>query len=412
MSSELKVEGKRSHDWARTNMPAYILTEANLRKQIRKSGRNPFNGKLIAACLHISKETSVLVRSLANFGAQVVLVAANPLSSQSEVISFLRSTGIEVNAKRDETTAEYKNEIGKAARKEPDLIIDDGGELHIAYERSGKRSCIGGTDETTSGTTRLQALSRAGRLRYPVIAVNEAKTKHIFDNKYGTGQSAIDGILRATGLLLASKKVVVAGYGWVGSGVAARARGMGARVIVTEVDPMRALEAYLDGYEVLPMNKAAEIGELFLTCTGQTSVIRREHFLKMNDGAIVGNVGHFNTEIDVTSLFVLGTKLENVRQGLTRVQIGNKSIYLLNQGRVVNLVSAEGHPPEVMQFSFSNQLLCLHYIASGKMKRENLVHGVPEEIDHLVSNFALEAFRLKIDKLGQKQKKYAGSFER
>lgn len=412
MSDHLEEEGRRSHDWARRNMPAYVLAETYLLKEIKRRGKNPFNGKVVSACLHISKETSVFVRSLANFGAQVFLVAANPLSSKPELISFLRSTGIEVNAKRDETTAEYKYEIEKAARRQPDLIIDDGGELHVAYEGTGLKSSFGGTDETTSGTTRLRALSAAGRLRYPVIAVNESKTKRIFDNKYGTGQSAIDGILRSTGLLLASKKVVVAGFGWVGSGVAARARGMGARVIVTEVDPLRALEAHLEGYEVLPMNKAAEIGDLFLTCTGQTSVIRRDQFLKMNDGAIVGNIGHFNTEVDVSSLFRLGTKIENVRKGLTRVQIGNKSIYLLNQGRVANLVSAEGHPPEVMQFSFSNQLLCLHYLASGMMKSENIVHCVPEEIDKLVSNLALEAFKLKVDNLDQKQKKYAQSFER
>lgn len=409
--TELVEKGRVSFDWARSNMPAFALAERHLRSEIKKFGRNPLRGKKIAASLHVSKETSVLIAALVGLGAEITLVAANPLSSQPEMIAYLSSIGVEVNAKRGETEQEYKKAINSAARKEPDLIIDDGAELHVAYSSTGSKSCIGGTDETTSGTDRLRVLAERGRLRYPVFAVNEAQTKHIFDNRYGTGQSTMDGLLRATSLLIAGKVVVVAGYGWVGSGVALRARGLGARVIVTEVNPVRALEAHLNGFEVQTMNKAAELGDIFLTCTGQTDVIRREHFLRMRGGAIVGNAGHFNREIDVKGLFRLGDKVEQVREGLTRVSVNGKSIFLLTQGRVVNLASAEGHPPEVMQFSFSNQLLCLYRLAAGKERGKGVLQ-VPKEIDDLVASLSLKAFHLRIDSLSSRQTKYAQTFTR
>ncbi|MHB8567007.1 MAG: adenosylhomocysteinase [Nitrososphaerales archaeon] len=409
--SELLERGIMSHNWARQNMPAFVLTEEYVKKKLSGSRHNPFKGTKIAASLHVSKETSVLISALNDLGANIRLVAANPLSSQPEIISYLSSRGVEVGAKRGETMSEYKKEIKFAAESKPELIIDDGAELHVAYSKLSSRSCFGGTDETTSGTMRLRALSSRGLLRYSVFAVNEAITKHIFDNRYGTGQSAIDGLLRATGLLIAGKIVVVAGYGWVGSGVALRARGLGARVIVTEVDPIKALEAHMDGFEVTCMKNASRIGNIFLTCTGQTRVLRKEHFKSMPDKAILGNIGHFNSEIDVKALFEIGDRVEQVREGLSKIDLNRKRLYLLNQGRVINLISAEGHPPEVMQLSFSNQLLCLFYLASER-PRKKIVMEVPKKIDDLVSRFALNGFNLEIDSLDREQVKYSRSFVR
>ncbi len=429
--SSLEEQGRLSFHWARRNTPLFRLAERFVQRQISLGRKeNPFLGLRIAACLHVSKETAVLMESLNRFGAKILLVAANPLSSQPEIVAFLSSLGIEVRARRDETASEYEKEIELAAASQPDLIIDDGAELHVAYASNisgrnsrAKRTCFGGTDETTSGTIRLRALDRRRLLTYPVIAVNEAPTKHIFDNKYGTGQSTIDGLIRSTGLLLAGKVVVVVGFGWVGSGVAARAKGMGSRVIVTEVNPIRALEAHLEGFEVMRMIDAACIGEVFLTCTGQTGVITSSDIAKMRDGAILANVGHFEREIDVRSLFRVADRVSEVRAGIAEFEIksqsgrSRKSIFLLNQGRVVNLASAEGHPPEIMQLSFANQLLSLHYLASrkhkskkGVAKRVELVMPVPREIDEMVSRFALKAFVLKIDSLRKDQMKYSDSY--
>jgi adenosylhomocysteinase len=412
MNDELLKQGRESYSWARHNMPAVLLAES----AVKKKKRLPFKGLLLAASLHVSKETAVLLCALKNLGLSIKLAAANPLSSQSDIVAYLNSEGIEVNAKREESISEYNAALRHLARSEPDLIVDDGGQLHVEYWKSKVDSCFGGTDETTSGTHRLRALDARGELKYPVIVVNEAKTKYLFDNRYGTGQSSIDGVLRATDALLAGKVVVVAGYGWVGKGVAMRARGFGSRVIVTEVSPLRATEAYLDGYDVMPMQRASSLGDIFLTCTGQTDAISKEHFLKMKNGAVVGNCGHFDTEINVRQLVALSSSIELVRANLERYNIGkSKAIYLLCQGRVVNLVAGEGHPPEIMQFSFANQLLCLDYlvsnrseIARGKIK----LLSVPEQIDDLVSEFALRCFRLDIDKLSAKQKKYGWSFIR
>jgi adenosylhomocysteinase len=411
MTNELELTGKAQFDWARKRMPAIHLAEDFIR---RKNSNRIFKGLHLAACLHVSKETGVLVSSLRALGMETNLIAANPLSSQSEIVAYLSSIEIKVSGRRNESVLEYQNDIKRAAKSSPDLIVDDGGELHVAYSKSGSTSCFGGTDETTSGTQRLRALERKHLLRYPVIPVNEAKTKHLFDNKYGTGQSSLDGLIRATGLLIAGKVVVVSGYGWVGKGVAMRARGLGARVIVTEVEPVRALEAHLDGYEVLPMNSAIKLGEIFLTCTGQIDVIGKEHFGKMKDGAILGNCGHFDQEIDVVSLEDLSKKRNEVRSNVEEFLMGGKSIYLLCKGRVVNLIAAEGHPPEVMQLSFATQLLSLYYLVSHKEKLENN-HGlieVPREIEDLVFSFALRSFNLKIDRLNNKQKKYSLAFNR
>jgi len=393
-------------------MPVLDLALNHLSNKVR--GKKPFQGLRIAMCLHVSKETSVLVEGIHSLGADVKLVAANPLSSQDEIAKFLSSIGVSVSAKSGETVEEYTSSIKSAASCDPQLIVDDGGELHVAYSKTGSNSCFGGTDETTTGTTRLRGLYREGKLRYPVIPVNEAETKHIFDNKYGSGQSAIDGLLRATGLLLTGKTLVVAGYGWVGRGVAERARGMGARVVVTEVNGLKALEAQMDGYEVVPMIDAASLGDIFLTCTGQIEVLRQEHFQKMKNGAILGNVGHFDSEIDVADLYKMAVRVQQIREHLTRFELpDHRSILLLSRGRVINLVGAEGHPPEIMQLSFADQLLSLYYLLNHqdelKESKPKLLQ-FPKEIDLLVTKFAVDCFGLKIDFLTDKQKRYSESY--
>lgn len=410
---ELSDRGRLSFQWAKSHMPVMMLAERYVRKKVSK---RQFENLNLAACLHVSKETSVLINSLNSLGLKIRLVAANPLSSQDKISSFLLSIGVDVRAKRGESVTEYQSEIYDAANSRPDLIVDDGGDLHVAYSNTDSNSCFGGTDETTSGTTRLAALERGLKLRYPAIPVNEARTKHLFDNRYGTGQSAIDGLIRATGLLLAGKTLVVAGYGWVGKGVSERGRGLGARVIITEVDPIRGLEAKLDGFEVLRMKEAAEIGDIFLTCTGQISIINSAHFGLFKDGAILGNAGHFNQEIDTRALLRRGIVAEQVRNGVAKITMPNsKSIYLLDQGRVVNLISAEGHPPEIMQLSFANQLLSVYYLVSHRKElacSQKKLLDFPESIDELVGKFAMQGFGLHIDTLTRKQNQYARSFMR
>ena len=394
-------------------MPAFVLAENYVKSKLTQSV--PFRGLKLAACLHVSKETSVLINSLRNLGLEITLAAANPLSSQEEISAFLLSREVKVLGHKGETGDEYHKDILEVAKSSPDLIIDDGGELHLAYASTKGQSCFGGTDETTTGTNRLRVLDRGGKLRYPVLPVNEAATKYIFDNKYGTGQSSVDGLLRATGLLVAGKTIVVAGYGWVGKGVAKRLGALGAKIVVTEIDPIKALEAHLDGHSVLPMNQAAAIADIILTCTGQKSVLSAAHFKLLRDGAIIGNLGHFDLEIDVTQLFNSGSRIEQVRPNVTKVQLAGemrRSVFLLSQGRVVNLAAAEGNPPEVMQFSFANQLLAIHYLVKhrNELDRNNTkLLPFPAEIDSMVADFALKAFRLKIDHLSQDQVRYARS---
>ena len=415
--TESSIErGRASFNWALSHMPALRLAAEYVKR--KSHSKQIFHGLTLAACLHVSKETSVLIHALHELGLDVKLVAANPLSSQPDIVSFLSSDGIEVRARRNETAQEYEEEIRNVAKSGPDLIVDDGGELHAAYASLKIVTCFGGTDETTSGTQRLASLEEAGMLKYPVIPVNEAKTKHLFDNRYGTGQSALDGLIRSTGLLLAGKRIVVAGYGWVGKGVAEKSRGMGAKVTVTEVDPIRALEAMLDGFDVCPMMEAVQSADVILTCTGQIDVLASKHLSSLKDGVILGNVGHFEQEIDVKALFRRAESLEQVRDGIARVGIREngkvKSVYLVSQGRVINLAAAEGHPPEVMQLSFSNQLLSLDYLVRNRseLKSKKKVLPFPKEIDELVSEFALRAFNLKIDRLTARQRKYEGSFNR
>lgn len=391
-------------------MPVLKLAENYVKESSRS--KKTLVGLYLAACLHISKESAVFLDALSRLGMRIRLVAANPLSSQNEIAGFLNERGIKVFGKKGESVRSYKSEIRRAALSKPDLIIDDGGELHVAYARSESLSCFGGTDETTSGTHRLLALAREGLLRYNAIPVNEARTKHLFDNKYGTGQSSIDGLLRATSLLIAGKAVVVAGYGWVGKGIAMRAKGLGARVIVTEVDPIKALEAHLDGYQVTSMKTAARFGDIFLTCTGQIGVISVSEMRAMKEGAILGNCGHFDQEIDLPALESLATNRRKIRENVEEFVLSRKSLYLLCEGRVINLVAAEGHPPELMQLSFATQLLSLYYLATHRHELKGKVLAVPEDVERLVGGFALDSFNLKIDRLNSKQKKYLSSFNR
>ncbi|PNV81310.1 MAG: adenosylhomocysteinase, partial [Fervidicoccus sp.] len=359
------------------------------------------------------KETAVLVRTLVSWGAEVFLAASNPLSTQDEIAAALVDEGVNVFAKRGESTEEYFNAIKILAEKKPDIVIDDGGDLHAYLHEKAREiaeSVKGGTEETTTGVMRLRSLEREGRLIYPVFAVNDALTKHMFDNRYGTGQSTIDGLLRATNMLIAGKTVVVAGYGWVGKGIALRARGMGARVIITEVDPVRALEAVMDGYEVMPMSKAAEVGDVFITATGNKDVIRWEHMKKMKDGVVLGNSGHFNVEVSVSELEKNSEGWREIRKNLREYRLkGGKKLYLVGEGRLMNLVAAEGHPSEVMDMSFANQALAVKLIAESE-KLEPRVLTVPRELDYEIASLKLEAMGIEIDSLTEDQKRYVQSW--
>ncbi|MGC9115349.1 MAG: adenosylhomocysteinase [Fervidicoccaceae archaeon] len=400
-------EGKMQIEWAERNMPVLL----SLRKKY--SEKQPLRNMKVSACLHVTKETAVLVRTLVSWGAEVFLAASNPLSTQDEIAAALVDEGVNVFAKRGESTEEYFNAIKILAEKKPDIVIDDGGDLHAYLHEKAREiaeSVKGGTEETTTGVMRLRSLEREGRLIYPVFAVNDALTKHMFDNRYGTGQSTIDGLLRATNMLIAGKTVVVAGYGWVGKGIASRARGMGARVIITEVDPVRALEAVMDGYEVMPMSKAAEVGDVFITATGNKDVIRWEHMKKMKDGVVLGNSGHFNVEVSVSELEKNSEGWREIRKNLREYRLkGGKKLYLVGEGRLMNLVAAEGHPSEVMDMSFANQALAVKLIAESE-KLEPRVLTVPRELDYEIASLKLEAMGIEIDSLTEDQKRYVQSW--
>ena len=374
----------------------------------------PLKGITLGFCLHITKETSVLLMGAKELGATVACCGGNPLTTQDDIAAFLASQGINVYSWYGQSVKEYDWCIDQVLKHKPIILTDDGADMNIKAhfdKRFKNLEILGATEETTAGVTRIRAVENQGKLRYPVILVNEAYTKHMFDNRYGTGQSTIDGYLRAMNLLMASKRVVVVGYGWVGRGVASRCRGMGSKVIVTEVDPVKALEAHMDGFEVMPMSKAAKIGDIFITCTGMTSVIRKEHILQMKNGAIMGNVGHFDVEIDSEFLLKKSKSVREVRPSLDECVLKNgKKVYLIGQGRLANLVAAEGHPPEVMAQSFSNQILSVLYILKNHKKMENKIVNVPEEIDIQVAVDALTAMDVRIDKLTPEQIKYANSW--
>jgi adenosylhomocysteinase len=404
----LAEQGKTSYEWAKNHMK--ILT--NTVDRLKRS--QPLRGIRLGICLHITKETSVLIMGAKELGAEVSACGANPLSTQDDIAAFLDENGINIYAWQGQTTKEYDWCIEQMLSHKPQILTDDGSDCHSKVHGNSKFSSLkimGGTEETTTGVIRLKALANQKKLRYPVISVNDAYTKHMFDNRYGTGQSTIDGYFRSMNLLFAGKRVVVAGYGWVGRGVASRANGMGSKVFVTEVDPIRALEAHMDGYEVLPMSDAAKIGDIFITATGQTGVIRKEHVLKMKEGAVLGNVGHFDVEVDAHFLLNESKSVKQVRPNLDECLLKNgKRVYLIGKGRIANLVAAEGHPPEVMAQSFSNQLLSMIHIAKNHKKIGKKVITVPQEIDTQIAVDALNAMDVKIDKPTPTQIKYAKSW--
>jgi adenosylhomocysteinase len=382
-------------------------------ERIKSKNENakPLSGYRLGLCLHITKETSVLVMAAKQLGADIALCSANPLSVQEDIAAFLEMEGVKVFAWKGETLKEYKDGIAKVVKCKPQIITDDGAELHIQAHRSNVKNVVGGTEETTSGVRRLESLESKNMLSYPVIKVNDANTKHTFDNKYGTGQSTIDGILRSTGIFLAGKQVVVCGYGWVGKGLSLRARGMGAIVTVTEVDPIKALEAHMDGFNVNRLSNVAASADMFVTCTGQTNVIREEHIKKMKSGAMLANAGHFDVEIDVNYVYTRGDSAVTVRPNVESITIGGKRIFLLSKGRVVNLIGAEGHPPEIMALSFANQLLSIIFICRNHHKMQKCTYGVPNEIDVSVAKYALESMNIKIDSMTERQISYRTGWE-
>ena len=392
--------GELSFLWAKDHMGILKkITEKVLRGQ-------PLAGRRLGFCLHITKETSVLIMAAQELGAEIAACPANPLTTQDDIASFLCEKGVTVYAWRGQTDKEFRECLNKVIQFKPEIVTDDGAELHVQANNIKCQSILGGTEETTTGVNRLRALQGKKSLLYPVIGVNDASTKYLFDNRYGTGQSTIDGLMRATGVFMAGKHVIVCGYGWVGKGVASRASGMGAIVTVTEIDHIRALEASMDGFAVKRLLDVVESGDIFITCTGQTKVIRKEHFQKMKQGAILANAGHFDVEIDVEYLFKQDSNPVCVRANVSSFKIDGKKIFLIGRGRVVNLVSGEGHAPEVMSLSFANQLLSILYLSKfhGKLKKRLL--RVPRHIDKAIARYSTESMNIRIDKLTSEQKAY------
>lgn len=406
----LADEGLRRIEWARKEMPVLQLIEEEFRRE------RPLAGVRIGACLHVTTETANLMRVLKAGGAEVALAASNPLSTQDDVAAALVvHFGVPVFAKKGEDNKTYYQHIHAVLDTKPHITMDDGADLvtTLHKERTDLIDNVwGGTEETTTGVIRLRAMARDGVLRYPIIAVNDARTKFLFDNRYGTGQSTIDGILRATNVLLAGKTVVVAGYGWCSRGIAMRARGMGAEVVVTEVDPLRALEARMDGYRVMKMIDAAKIGDIFVTATGNINVIDRHHLEVMKDGAILANSGHFNVEINIRALEEMATAKRRVRPFLDEYTLPDgRRLYLIGEGRLVNLAAAEGHPSAVMDMSFANQALCVRYIKEHHAELERKVYSVPEHIDKRVAALKLQSMGIEIDTLTEEQERYLSSWE-
>lgn len=402
--------GKQKILWAGKQMPVIAaLTERFKKSQI-------FADVRISACLHVTAETANLMLVLKAGGAQVALAASNPLSTQDDVAQSLRRDfKINVFAKRGVDNKEYYKQLKSAVVHGPQLTVDDGADL-VTYLHTKAKKLLkgvwGGTEETTTGVIRLRSMAKAGKLRYPLIAVNDALTKHLFDNRYGTGQSTIDGILRATNVLLAGKMVVVAGYGWCGRGVAMRARGLGSRVVITEVDATKALEALMDGFEVMTMAQAARLGDIFVTTTGDIDVITKQHFVLMKEGAILCNSGHFDVEINLADLKHLSVQVAEIRNNLQEYTLKNgKRIYLLAEGRLVNLAAAEGHPPTVMDMSFANQALALEYLVKNYKNLKPDVYTVPQEIDNEIAELKLKLTGVAYDKLTPKQKKYLANWK-
>jgi len=406
----LAEKGRRRIEWARSAMPVLRLIEARFARE------KPLQGLRASACLHVTSETANLMRALQAGGAEIRLCASNPLSTQDDVAaSLVTHFGIPVFAIKGEDTETYYRHIHAALDLKPHLTMDDGADtIGVIHSRRKDLAAnvIAGTEETTTGVIRLKSMERDGVLLYPIIAVNDADTKRLFDNRYGTGQSTLDGILRATNLLLAGKRFVVCGYGWCGRGVATRARGAGANVIVVETDPLRALEAVMDGFTILPMLEAARQGEIFVTVTGNIHIIRREHFEVMRDGAVVCNAGHFNVEVDIPALESLSKDHSPIRDFVEEYRLKDgRRIYLLGEGRLINLAAAEGHPASVMDMSFANQALASEYAVKHRGKLEKKVYRVPHAIDAEIARLKLESMGVTIDALTEEQRKYLESWE-
>ncbi|HET8944848.1 MAG TPA: adenosylhomocysteinase [Dehalococcoidia bacterium] len=406
----LADEGVNRIEWAEREMPVLRLIRDHFKRE------QPLKNLRVAACLHVTTETANLMITLKAGGAEIALCASNPLSTQDDVAAALVARyEIPTFAIRGEDDDTYYRHIHAALANSPQVTMDDGADLVATLHKERRElldTIVGGTEETTTGVIRLQAMARAGALGYPIIAVNEALTKHLFDNRYGTGQSTLDGITRATNLLWAAKKVVIAGYGWCGRGVAMRARGLGAHTIVTEINPVRALEATMDGHQVMNMAEAAKVGDVFITLTGDINVLDRHHFDAMQDGAIIANSGHFNVEINIKALEQMSESKRRVREHVDEyVLMDGRKVFLLGEGRLINLAAAEGHPASVMDMSFANQALALEYLATRDERLPLDVHTVPPEIDKEVARLKLASMDIAIDTLTEEQEKYLSSWE-
>ena len=409
-NEELANNGKLRIEWANRQMKVLSLIRERFEKE------KPLKGITIGGCLHVTSETANLARTLKAGGAKVALCASNPLSTQDPIAaSLVKDYDIQVYAINNEDNKTYYEHVHNVLDNKPNITMDDGGDLVSTLHSDRKdllKNIIAGTEETTTGVIRFQNMEREKVLKFPIIAVNDANTKHLFDNRYGTGQSSIDGLLRATNILIAGTNFVVGGYGWCGRGVASRAKGMGANVIVIEVDPLRALEAVMDGYRVMPILDACKYGDIFLTATGDKHVLSKEHFKNMKDGAIVANTGHFNVEIDIPALEELTKSKRTIRDFVEEYSLVNgKRIFLLGDGRLINLAAAEGHPASVMDMSFANQALCAEYIVSDGKNLKSKVYGVPVNIDQKVAKLKLESMGIKIDTLTSEQEKYLKSWQ-
>ncbi len=404
---DLADKGRLKIEWAEEHMP--VLME--IKKEFEKT--KPLKDIRVGFALHVTKETAVLVKTLKAGGAQISITGCNPLSTQDDIAAALAGDGVRIYAWRGETQEEYYENINKVLDFNPQITIDDGGDLVFMIHKNRPeliKDIRGGCEETTTGIIRLEAMNKENALKYPVVDVNDAKTKHFFDNRYGTGQSTLDGILRATSVLIAGKTFVVAGYGFCGRGVAARARGMGANVVVTETDPVRALEALMDGFRVMQMKDAAKIGDIFLTVTGNADILRGAHYEVMKSGAILANSGHFNIEINISDLENLSTGKKTIRDNVERYSLKNgRHIYLLAEGRLVNLAAAEGHPSEVMDMSFANQAMSVKYLLENSLSPG--LYRIPKEVDDNIASLKLKTMNVSIDQLTQRQKKYLSSWE-
>lgn len=404
----LAPKGKLKIEWADRNMSVLRFIKQRFRRE------KPLRGITIGACLHVTSETANLMLTLQTGGAKLSLCASNPLSTQDEVAaSLVKDFGISVFAKRGEDNKTYYQHIESVLASQPQITMDDGADLVASLHKlKNIWEFYGSSEETTTGVIRLRAMERDNALKVPVMAINDSQTKYLFDNRYGTGQSTIDGILRATNILLAGKNFVVCGYGWCGRGITMRARGMGANVIVCEIDPVRALEALMDGFRVMRLIEAAKIGDIFITSTGDKNVIDKEHLMKMKNGAILANAGHFNVEINIEVLEKLSVKKRRVRPMMDEYQLKDgRRLYLLGEGRLVNLTAAEGHPAEVMDMSFSNQALAAEYFVKNKGKLKNKVYSLPQKLDREVARLKLKALGVKIDRLTKEQKQYLTSWQ-